>query len=452
MDATAGPYDPSSGADVLRSARTNIERLRQREVTLRLVDSTGRAIANTAVEVIQTHHAFAFGDHLWDLDRYFRYGQEALDTATTWKRRFTQALTAANALCYWTERPRNDGPKTEDVQGDNRLDGFAHCVDWATTEGLIVKGHPLVWSIPKAVPEWVMRYDVATQMKFLEVRVRGIVARFKGRVKIWDAVNEPTWEPAWPNLARRDWPHLDPIEQIADYIEPVLRWCGEEDPDATFLINEYGMEVDPPNGPPIARDGTRATAALQRRRMIELVGALRDRGQEPGGIGMQSHTGGWIDPVRQWAVYDELSTTGLPLHITEFWADTHHLTGKLPQAEIDRLQGDYVEKFLTCAFGHPAIGSFFFWGFMQSAIRWQQHSAHDVAPLFERVADLIHRQWKTHLTLRTNADGLATFRGFFGDYSVRLPLGSGTQTGHVFSVSPQPAMPLTIRINRMPER
>jgi GH35 family endo-1,4-beta-xylanase len=265
-------------------------------------------------------------------------------------------------------------------------------------------------------------------------------------VKLWDAVNEPMWEPAFKNLPDRHWPHLDPIDAIADYVEPVLRWCRDEDPDACFIVNDYGMEVDAEKGAPVAKDGTKATAALQRKRFLELLACLRERGAPPDAVGLQSHTGGWYGHDHQLAVYDEMAASGLPIHITEFWAKTDALEreGRLPQDEIDAMQADYVADCLTCAYGHPAVEGFFFWGFMDLAIRWGERSSHELRPLFARVRDLVKTEWMTRETVTTNTDGAARFRGHYGDYSLRYSLPSGSQTGIAFSVDRNAAMPLTL--------
>ncbi|HYE05524.1 MAG TPA: endo-1,4-beta-xylanase [Planctomycetota bacterium] len=426
MDATLRRYDPRDASDIVARARRGIEAHRKRDVELRVVDGEGRALPHVALAVQQTRHEFPFGDQLWDLDAMVRFGEQDLDRCRAWRRRFADVLTSANALCYWTERPRNDGAKSEDRQGEQRLDGFAWCVDWARSEGLTVKGHPLFWPVPKAVPAWVARYDHATRMTFLEARVRSLVARFKGKVGIWDAVNEQLWEPAFKNLDQREWPHLDPVPDLADSIAPVLRWARDEDPDATFLVNDYGLEADPETGPPRHRDGTPVTARLQRQRMLALVDELAKCGSAPDGIGLQSHTGGWLDHREQSALYDEMASSGLPVHITEFWADTRHLDGKLPREEIDRLQAEYIANYLTCAFGHVSVDSFFFWGFMGAGVRWHgERSGHDITPTYERVLDLLTRQWRTSVAITTDSDGIARFRGFFGDYAIRFrtPLG-----------------------------
>lgn len=440
MDESAGTGWKSGAHDqAVAAAKLSIEKIRKTDVELRLLKPDGAPIANMPVEIEQTRGTFEFGDQTWELDRLYRFGQGQHDRAKYWKQKFADALTAANCLCYWTERDRNDGPKTEEFQGDNITQYLFDCIDWANSVGLTAKGHPLFWSIDKCVPGWVKRYDYETQMKFAEVRVRNLVARGRGKVKIWDAVNEPMWEPAFKNLSKRDWPHIDPIPEIADYIEPVLRWCRDEDPDALFLVNDYGMELDPPKGPPKTRDGRAITAMGQRDRFLQLMRELQDRGTPPDGLGMQSHTGGWQNGADQHAMYDQMGSCGIPVHVTEFWANIKHLIDR-GMSENDALaaQAEYVGDYMTVAFGHPRVASFFFWGFMGAAVKFHDdHSGHETTPMYDRVRTLVKQTWRTRLTATTSNDGIVRFRGFFGDYSVRYPLSDKTRTGLQFVVRPE---------------
>lgn len=422
MDAQSRVYRPQAYDTQLTAAKAAIEQHRKAAARLRFVHADGTPLMRQPIAIEQVRSVFPVGDNLWPLAEFMRFGEDGYDRCAAWCQRFTEALDAANALCYWTERPRNDGPKTEDRQGEPKLDDFARCVDWARAAGLHVKGHPLFWSIPKCVPEWIKRYDIETRWRFAEVRVRNLVARFRGRVTLWDAVNEALWEPAFANLDRRNWPHLDPIPELADMIGRVLGWCRAEDPDATFIINDYGLELDPPKGAPLHADGTPVTAARQRQRMLALIAALRERGTPPDAIGLQSHTGGWMGHDAQMAMYDELSAGGLPIHITEFWADLHHLEGVMPKPEALALQADYMRNYLTCAFAHPQVDAFFFWGFMASAITWHgTRSSHDLNPVFGAIRDLVHGDWRTRLEAVTDHDGRLQFRGFLGEYRLRHP-------------------------------
>lgn len=419
MAGADGVYDPTAEADLVSAARGRIRDLRTRDVELRVVDRGGKPLAHTTCEIEQRRNAFPFGDQVWALDAMIRQGQGTTDRAIAWKQRFSQVFNAATSLCYWTERPENDASKTEDRQGEPRLENFAETVDWTLASGMQAKGHPLFWSIPKCTPEWAKRYDTETFMKFAEVRIRSLVARFKGRITIWDAVNEALWEAAPKNLRTRQWPHIEPVESIVEYVAEVLRWCREEDPDATFVINDYGL-----TGADKAlrgSDGSDVTPATQRTRFVALARALQEAGQPPDALGMQCHTG-LISHERQQAAYDEVSAAGLPIHITEFWAHARDVDAKeqcSPELQAE-LQAEYVANYLTCAFGHPAVESFFFWGFMEMAIQWRdRYSGHTLTPVFERVRRLLNEEWMTQETLTTDADGTVRFRGFLGDYRLR---------------------------------
>jgi endo-1,4-beta-xylanase len=438
------PQVTEQGQRALEAARAAIPRIRMRDVELALVDRSGEALPKVAVEVVQVRHAFPFGDNMWDLDKFFRNRQQDADRARYWKQHFLEALTAATALCYWTERPTTDSAKTEDAQGEPMLDGFAYCVDWAAAHGLTVKGHPLFWSIPKAIPEWVKRYDYATQMKFAEVRVRDLVARFRGRVAIWDVVNEALWEASPRHLPERHWPHLETAAEMADYVGRVIRWAREEDPDATLVLNDYGLEQDYRNGAPVALDGTRVTAALQRKRMLELVRTLRSRGTPPGAIGMQSHPDGWMEPAAQRRLYDEMAEAGLPLHVTEFSAGAPR--GVTP-AQADQLAADYVANIMTVAFGHAAVEAFFFWG--TDGIAWREPAGRDPAKVFARVRDLIHKEWNTRVSLVSDEGGRVRFRGFLGEYALRRQTGPSLSEGVRFAVNRQETMPLRLTVPRV---
>jgi GH35 family endo-1,4-beta-xylanase len=454
-----------SGANhgTMTNTSDSIRKIRMREVEIQLFDHFGNPLKNRSVEILLTKHAFLFGDCNPEMDSLFRQGSSAAEKLDVYRKVFAGTLNAVNSTCYWTERPRNNMAKTEAFQGEYKLDGFADTVDWGNANGLTVKGHPLFWTVPKAVPDWMSKYDYPTQLKFLEVRLRSMVSRFKGKVKLWDAINEMLWEPALKNLADRNWPHLESLDNMAEYISFVLRICREEDPDAKFLLNDYGLEKNhnakaqlaandnDPNaakesGIP-AKDGTIVTARLQRKRYLELVKRLREIGFPPSAIGLQGHSGA-VTPAEQMAFYDEMSQAGLPLHITEFWAnpgDFDDTFQKLPAKEQDLKIADYVKQFLTNAFAHPAIESFFFWGFMGMATTWPQNNApvYEEKPVLQTVKDLIHKEWNTHEILNTDSNGILKFRGYYGDYSLRygLPGSDKKNFGIPFKIGKFEGMP-----------
>jgi GH35 family endo-1,4-beta-xylanase len=251
-------------------------------------------------------------------------------------------------------------------------------------------------------------------------------------------------------MASRDWPHIEPTSVIADYIEKVLRWCRDENPDATYLVNDYGLEDDKgKDGGLTGNDGSTVTAASQRKRYVELIDELSQRGVAPDAVGLQQHTAGWISHEHQVGVYDEIARTGLPLHITEFWAKTSELIkAGIPEDEAKQMQADYICNYVTCAYGHPSVEAFFFWGVFGNAVEWRGNeltSSHELTPLYHRLDDLLNHQWKTRTTVKTNADGELNFRGFFGDYALSYQPNGGATNGVPFTVSADHANQFTLR-------
>jgi GH35 family endo-1,4-beta-xylanase len=446
LDEATQHYNPKAFTTELEAAQKRIREIRCKDVDLLITDRTGQPVRGLPVEIQQTASAFCWGDQLWELDTLFRHGLSESDRVRHFTRRFTECLNSANCLSYWTEAPRNDGPKHMEFQGEDHLDGFAAQVDWALKNGLTPKGHPIFWSIEKAYPEWLKRYPFETQWKFIEVRVRNLVARFKGKVKIWDLINEPMWEAAPKNLPQRNWPHLESLEDICEYIVPIMRWAREEDPDAKYIINDYGMETDPEGWVIRHKDGHHVTAKSQRDRFVALFRRLADEGACPDGLGMQAHTGAWMIPAMQNAILDEFAESGMPLHYTEFWAHDHHLikAGVDPKIAAE-MKAEYIANIMTVAFAHSAVDSFYFWGEIPGSFGFRNDhnscglpsSSHEPTPTYWRVRELLQKEWMTRTSLVTDADGRARFRGFFGDYSLRYAAGPSMPAGVAFSVDKQ---------------
>jgi GH35 family endo-1,4-beta-xylanase len=423
-----------------------------------LLDKNGNPLQNTEVAVEQLNHQFLFGDNNWRMSAMVRNGMGNTDRLKYYRKRFAEVLNSLNTTVYWTERPRNDAAKTQDFQGEVRWDDFEESVNWANANGLVAKGHPMYWTVPKAIPEWLAKYPYETHMKFVEVRIRNLAARFKNRVKIWDAVNEMLWEPHPKNLAKRQWPWWETTENMVDYIGKVISWAREEDPNALYTINDYGLSSTK-FGEKTAQNGKLVNAKVQRKRYIELMKRLGDAGVSPNLMGIQCHTG-WLTPAEQMAFYDEMSEAGIPLTVTEFWANVNELKNisqkavegeewrafagnrkfeNLSDEELEEIRDKFILDYLTCAFGHLNIDSFYFWGFMGMAVQFKNDydSGHNIQPIFGKVKDLIHKEWKTNLTLKTDENGRVEFRGFCGEYSLKIKPKQGPAVGHRFFIDEQ---------------
>ena len=80
-------------------------------------------------------------------------------------------------------------------------------------------------------------------------------------------------------------------------------------------------------------------------------------------------------------------------------------------------------------FGHPAVVSIVFWGLSDRGV-WLPGGGlvteqYRPKPIYNRLRKLIHEQWRTRLETSTDSSGSVRFRGFYGDYLVRLQTPDG---------------------------
>lgn len=410
---------------VLEQAREGIEKYRKTDVRVALKDpQTGRPVPGQTLHVEHLEHAFDFG-----CSAGFTFSQVNGDPMQQTRAAiFVDLFNCTTAKCYWDECWHQPIEKHQGVRVTQR---FVDEVDWALANGLRVRGHPLVWTVPKAIPVWMRRYSYDRQILFLEHHVRSMIRCARGRVRVWDLVNEMLWEPSLRHLSDRHWPHLESAEEMLTYIEPAVRWAREEDPSGTYVLNDYGLELNL-----VHQDGLTVRATDQRRRLRELIDLMYRRNCVPDAIGTQMHDGTWVPADVMYKVLDELSSTGLPIQITEFWAhdDGCPNASDLSADQLEQARIRYVTDCLTIAFGHPAVNHFTFWGnemFYEDSDPTVRHYRTSWQPsrVYHAVYDLIKNQWKTpSVSLTTDAAGEVAFRGFHGRYRIRLTRPEGRTT------------------------
>lgn len=126
--------------------------------------------------------------------------------------------------------------------------------------------------------------------------IHTVVGRYKGKVKVWDVVNEALADGGDQVLRSSQWTQI-----IGDdFIELAFKFAHEADPDAILRYNDYSLENP-----------------AKRERLKKLIKQLRDAGAPVHAIGSQTH----INVNTTFETMDEtltdLETIGLPIHITE---------------------------------------------------------------------------------------------------------------------------------------
>jgi len=124
-----------------------------------------------------------------------------------------------------------------------------------------------------------------------------VVGRYKGKIKVWDVVNEAIADGGTNILRTSAW------EQIIgpDFIAKAFEYAHEADPDAILRYNDYSLENP-----------------AKRAKLITLIKSLQAQGVPVMAIGSQTHVSVTSPSFEEEdKVLTDLETLGLPIHITE---------------------------------------------------------------------------------------------------------------------------------------
>jgi GH35 family endo-1,4-beta-xylanase len=394
-----------SDSDLWSGAESRIEQHRKADATVTVTDRDGRPVSGAEVQIEQTRHAFLIGCNLFG---WGRGGDDASEAE--YRRRFEEVFNYATLPFYWWSYEREQGQPMHE-----RTEQVAR---WCREHGIVCKGHPLAWNY--AEPRWLP--DGTKQILDLQLgRIEDCAGRFGGLIDIWDVVNEATHFDR-EDLQRRA-PRLSAAWAATGQVE-FTRQCllraRKANPKATLLINDYRVD------PPYAR----------------LVEQLVDDAGKPlyDAIGIQSHQhGGTWSNRKIWEVCEQYARFGVPLHFTE----TTILSGKrgwelaerggdwasTPDGEAE--QAREVERFYTLLVSHPAVAAITWWDFSDRGA-WQRAPAgflrKDMSPkpAYEVLHRLVKEKWWTRMTLKTDEQGKAAFRGTLGDYRLTVRTANGT--------------------------
>lgn len=406
---------------ILNGVEARVCEHRTAEAQLAFVDSRGKPVPRVRARVLLTRHEFKLGANA------FRVGN--IDDPTLqagYDQRFAALLNYATLPFYWGSYERD-----ADATSQQRLTEMA---DWCRQHGIAAKGHPLVWH--EVFPKWAEARSDDEVRRRLEARVRQIVSAFKGRINIWDVVNEATVSHRFDNYAGRWIKKLGAGPCVAE----ALGWAHAADPQATLLYNDFNVSED----------------------FEKLVQHLKDVHAPVHAIGIQSHMhkGTWsVDKI--WQTCETYARFGLPLHFTEATVlsgrqkaqednDWHKVqTDWLTTPDGERQQAEYGERFFTTLFSHPAVEAVTWWDFSDLG-SWQGAPSglvrRDMSPkpLYERLLTLFGKRWHTDVTINSDATGAAKARCFFGEHSVTARTESGAELKGSFALNRRGARELRV--------
>ena len=195
--------------------------------------------------------------------------------------------------------------------------------------------------------------------------IHTVVTRYKGKVKVWDVVNEAIADGSSTNILRNSlW-----LEIVGpDFIAKAFQFAHEADPDAILRCNDYGLENP-----------------VKCKKLIALFKSLRAQNVPVHAIGSQAHINVSTTFEAMDQALTELATLGLPIHITEldvnsaaagqrgFGADISNNAGSTQGglvSEADKKLADAYTGIFRAFLKHKSVKLVTFWG-VNDAVSWR---------------------------------------------------------------------------------
>ena len=262
-------------------------------------------------------------------------------------------------------------------------------VQFGLDNDMYICGHTLVWH--SQVPNWLFQADPyavpeagarrgfgapsgpqATREQLLErmrEHIHAVVGRYKGKIKVWDVVNEALADGGDAVLRQSNWTRI-----IGDdFIEKAFEYAHEADPDAILRYNDYSLENP-----------------AKRERLKKLVKSLQEKGIPIHAIGTQTHINSDISFEAMDETFTDLETLGLPIHITELDVnvamggrrstsanieDNAALTGGGLISEADKRLAEGYENLFRAILKHKdSVKMVTFWG-INDDVSWRRNGS-----------------------------------------------------------------------------
>ncbi len=371
------------------TAQSRIDTLRKGNYSIIVLDANAKPVQDS-IRVIHKKHEFPWGTAIdFNYPTSSAYGTSGDD----WLK--------ANMLKYFNYGVCGNQFKWSGIEaaGKGKLNyaPFENTLAWFNKVGWKMRAHTLLWggynnTDYHCIPKWVMDLSTNPKQMYAEckTRVTREVTRYKGKVKEYDVMNEPT--------------HATTLQGfVGDSINwNCFKWAHAADPDARLFINDYNT----------------IEWQDQTNNFVTLVKKMLKNGAPISGIGTQCHIGSSVDIVNFKTRIDQLGQFGLPVKVTEFDMNATNVSQQKYAVEM--------AKMMRLCFSHPAIEGFVFWGLTEPA--WAKGIVNiireDRTPRLaaDTVYNLIHNVWTTKLAGKTDASGIYNFKGYFGDYEVQAKI------------------------------
>ena len=394
---------------------SGIEANRKGFATITLKDKDGNPV-DGEIKAIQKNHEFRFGANC------FMLGQlETEEKNRLYEQYFADLFNMATLPFYWdsTEPERGHLRYAKDSTPLYRRPPIDACLEFCEKHGIEPREHALAYD--HFFPQWLWDKPVEECKREYERRCREISERYADKIRTIEVTNETWW-----------WTERTALFNEPDFVEYCFRTARKYFPANQLGINEQSD---------LWREGDR----VNERYFMQIERELK-KGTPIDAIGMQYHmffrredeyarTRRQYNPKHLFGVLDLYGTLGKPLQITEVTIPCY-----TDEAADEEKQAEILRRLYSIWFSHEKMEQIIYWntvdGYAHAAEPGDMSAGENYyrgglirfdftkKPSYEMLKKLIHEEWHTE-TGAVSKNGVAKFKGFYGDYDLIVKTASG---------------------------
>ncbi|NLD88067.1 MAG: glycoside hydrolase family 10 [Clostridiales bacterium] len=411
---TALKYFLNKNDALLLRERSGIELYRKGNAEIVLSTADGKSLPEEiTVEAVQTGHEFKFGANIFMLDEF-----ESEDKNCIYRKKFPELFNLATLPFYWCDIEPEQGKLRFDADSPRRYrrPAIDLCMDYCFAHGIEPKCHCLNYD--SEIPSWVVDKSVEEHKRLLAKRFSEIADRYAHVIPDFEVTNETLRE------SNSKFFYED------DFLPWSFRTAERYFPNNRLIINDYNIWFP-------ETYNNRLAYYMQIERLLK-------EGCRIDSIGLQLHSffpqsdeakmaESRYNPENLYRLLDAYGKFGLPEQITEMTVPAYSDT-----AEDEEIQAELLRGIYTTCFSHKAMEAIIYWNLVDGYAHETEPGdfskgenlyyggllRFDMSekPAYRALYDLINKEWKTETAVPVR-NGRACFRGFYGDYMLKIHTG-----------------------------
>ena len=371
-----------------------------------------RVKAGDKVTVKLVNHKFRFGANLFMLDEF----PDDKRKNEIYKKKFSEIFNLATLPFYWEA--------TEPEEGKTRYEKTAKkiyrrppidlCIAYCKENNIEPREHALCYE--HFFPKWLQGKTNSEVKECLENRMEQISLRYAKDIPTIEVTNEMFWGES-----------VTPFYFSPEFMTYCYELADKYFPKNELCINEWSGIWD--GGTP-------------RDQYYLIIENLLLKGLRIDAIGMQYHmffrkenyfnaTRNYYNLPHLFHMLDSYSAFEKPIQITEITIPAH-----TAEQEDEQLQADIIEKLYSLWFSYPNIEQIIYWNLVDGYAAFSEPGNMEEGEnyyrggllrfdmseklSYKRLKHLIQDVWTTNEQITADSDGIAKFRGFYGEYEITV--------------------------------